>query len=425
MKSIKSYFYLFVIAVLSVVSPLSAKELVIWISSFQDQVYYEQMGELYAKSRKKDVTINVNAYGFREMPDKLGVAIRSGQGIPDMVQLDETFFGVFLNEDSPFVDLTKKVKKSGLSKDLHPRRLEVFTYNGKVMGVPQSLSAMVLYYRKDLFEEFDIKPSDLKTWADVAEVGAELQEDQGQRLMALDGTLFDVFLRQKGTDLFDKKGNFLPDEEKALEVLEEFAEMSAAQITVMPDRGSIFDPVFFSGDLETGEVLCVPGADWYGLDLFQQFAPGMKGLWGMMPLPTWRNEKGELGPRTATFAGQGLMICKGSKKREESWDFIEFVMKNKEANAERFLQGNSFPAYQPSWKDERLLEKHEYFEQSIGELLIQLAKEIPPVVVDPRRPQAIFLMQENYFGSVMFGALSPKDAIKQYKDAMKNSGRDR
>ena len=425
MKSIKSYFYLFVIAVLSVVSPLSAKELVIWISSFQDQVYYEQMGELYAKNRKKDVTINVKAYGFREMPDKLGVAIRSGQGIPDMVQLDETFFGVFLNEDSPFVDLTKKVKKSGLSKDLHPRRLEVFTYNGKVMGVPQSLSAMVLYYRKDLFEEFDIKPSDLKTWADVAEVGAELQEDQGQRLMALDGTLFDVFLRQKGTDLFDKKGNFLPDEDKALEVLEEFAEMSAAQITVMPDRGSIFDPVFFSGDLETGEVLCVPGADWYGLDLFQQFAPGMKGLWGMMPLPTWRNEKGELGPRTATFAGQGLMICKGSKKREESWDFIEFVMKNKEANAERFLQGNSFPAYQPSWKDERLLAKHEYFEQSIGELLIQLAKEIPPVVVDPRRPQAIFLMQENYFGSVMFGALSPKDAIKQYKDAMKNSGRDR
>ena len=425
MKSIKSYFYLFVIAVLSVVSPLSAKELVIWISSFQDQVYYEQMGELYAKNRKKDVTINVKAYGFREMPDKLGVAIRSGQGIPDMVQLDETFFGVFLNEDSPFVDLTKKVKKSGLSKDLHPRRLEVFTYNGKVMGVPQSLSAMVLYYRKDLFEEFDIKPSDLKTWADVAEVGAELQEDQVQRLMALDGTLFDVFLRQKGTDLFDKKGNFLPDEDKALEVLEEFAEMSAAQITVMPDRGSIFDPVFFSGDLETGEVLCVPGADWYGLDLFQQFAPGMKGLWGMMPLPTWRNEKGELGPRTATFAGQGLMICKGSKKREESWDFIEFVMKNKEANAERFLQGNSFPAYQPSWKDERLLAKHEYFEQSIGELLIQLAKEIPPVVVDPRRPQAIFLMQENYFGSVMFGALSPKDAIKQYKDAMKNSGRDR
>ena len=38
----------------------------------------------------------------------------------------------------------------------------------------------------------------------------------------------------------------------------------------------------------------------------------------------------------------------------------------------------------------------------------RLEDEIPPVVVDPRRPQAIFMMQENYFGSVMFGALVPK-----------------
>ena len=90
--------------------------------------------------------------------------------------------------------------------------------------------------------------------------------------------------------MFDRKGKFLPDQKVALEVLTEFAEMSQAQIAVMPDRGSIFDPVFFSGDLENGEVLCVAGADWYGLDLFQQFAPAMQGAWGMMPLPTWRKK---------------------------------------------------------------------------------------------------------------------------------------
>ena len=28
-----------------------------------------------------------------------------------------------------------------------------------------------------------------------------------------------------------------------------------------------------------------------------------------------------------------------------------------EANAERFLQGNSFPAYMPAWKDKRMLKK--------------------------------------------------------------------
>ena len=401
---------------------LRGENLVLWISSFQDQVYYEKMGELYAEKTGKKLDLEVKAYGFREMPDKLGVAFRTGEGIPDLVQLDETFFGVFINGPSPFVDLTARVKKSGLAKSLHPRRLEVFTYKGKVLGVPQSLSAMVLYYRKDLFKELEVDPKELETWAGVAKVGQRLQDKHGQRFMALDGTLFDVLLRQKGTDLFDEKGNFLPDQPTALSILEEFAAMSKREIAVMPDRGSIFDPVFFSGDLETGEVLCVPGADWYGLDLFQQFAPGMKGLWGMLPLPTWRDKDGKLGPRTATFAGQGLMICQGSEKKDAAWSFIEFVMKNKEANAERFLQGNSFPAYRPAWKDKRLLGKHEYFEQSMGDLLVDLADEIPPVVVDPRRPQAIFMMQENYFGSVMFGAISAKEALKQYRDAMKNAG---
>ena len=178
----------------------NAKSLELWISSFQDQVYYEKMAEIFAE-KNKGFELEVKAYGFREMPDKLGVALRTGEGIPDMVQLDETFFGVFLNGPSPFLDLTQLAKKSKLDKTLHPRRLEVFTYKEKLFGLPQSLSAMMLYYRKDLFEEYDIKPEDLQTWEDMATVGGDLQDSQGQRMLALDGTLFDVLLRQKGSDL--------------------------------------------------------------------------------------------------------------------------------------------------------------------------------------------------------------------------------
>ncbi len=396
-----------------------AESLTLWISSFQDQSYYEQMADLYAKKSGKKVHLKVEAYGFREMPDKLGAVMRTGEGAPDLVQLDETFFGVFLNGPSPFVDLTKKMRKSKLDKNLHKQRVEVFTYNGKTYGVPQSLSALVLYYRKDMFEQFDIQPEDITTWEDFASVGEKLMNENGQRLLALDGTMFDSLLRQKGSDLFDQNGTFLPDEEVAISILAEFAKMAEKQIAVLPDRGSIFDPVFFSGDLEMGEVLCVIGADWYGLDLFQQFAPGMEGIWGMLPLPTWKKADGSLGPRTATFAGQGLMIMNSSKQQDAAWDFIEFVMTDPDANAERFLQGNSFPAYKPAWTDPRILGEQPYFEQSMGDLLVELAEEIPPVTVNPGRPQAIFLMKENFFPSAMYGTLSPEDTIARLRDAMK------
>ena len=54
-----------------------------------------------------------------------------------------------------------------------------------------------------------------------------------------------------------------------------------------------------------------------------------------------------------------------------------------------------------------------------GNYLVELADEIPPVVVNPGRPQAIFLMKENFFSSAMYGSLSPEDTIKQMREAMK------
>ena len=40
--------------------------------------------------------------------------------------------------------------------------------------------------------------------------------------------------------------------------------------------------------------------------------------------------------------------------------------------------------------------------------------------VTPKRPQAIFLMQENYFGAIMFQALDARKALEEYRDAIES-----
>ena len=95
-------------------------------------------------------------------------------------------------------------------------------------------------------------------------------------------------------------------------------------------------------------------------------------------------------------------------------------MKDNEANVERFLGGNSFPAYQPAWEDERLHQPTEYFNnQKFGDLLSRLAPEVPEVVMHPKRPQAVFLFQENFFSSLMYGQISPKETIRQMRVMLK------
>ena len=55
------------------------KPVELWISSFQDKVYYEAMVKLYQEKVDKEFKANISAFGFREMPDKLAVAVKTRQ----------------------------------------------------------------------------------------------------------------------------------------------------------------------------------------------------------------------------------------------------------------------------------------------------------------------------------------------------------
>ncbi len=188
----------------------------------------------------------------------------------------------------------------------------------------------------------------------------------------------------------------------------------------MPDRSTIFDPVFFGGDVANNEIMAIMGADWYGLDMIQQFSPELEGEWGIMPLPAWTDEEGNPNSvRTSTFAGQGLVIYRGSQVIDESWKFIEFVMTNPEANAQRFLQGNSFPAYKPAFEDIRLLQPQPFFGyDSMGQILVGLADDVPQVAMNPLRPMAVFMIREGLLSSVMYGEGDARTALTRFREQL-------
>ena len=76
---------------------------------------------------------------------------------------------------------------------------------------------------------------------------------------------------------------------------------------------------------------------------------------------------------------------------------------------QRFLDGNSFPAYLPAFKDSRILKSHiSLQEKPMGQLLVELSKDIPSVQPHPRRPNAVFTIRENTFSNVLYEINTPK-----------------
>jgi ABC-type glycerol-3-phosphate transport system substrate-binding protein len=396
------------------------RPLQIWVTSETDAKYYESMAGLYRSSGHPSFRPEVHAYGHAEMPDKLAVAIKTGVNAPDVVQLDEIFFSLYLRGEVPFLDLTSRVRAAKLDTKIVPQRSHLFEYGGRIYGLPQSISGIVLYYRDDLFAEAKITPASIDTWDKFMAVGRSVKASTGRGLLALDWSYFEILLRQRGYDLYDATGKALLNFPAAVETLEWLVDLASDGIGVVPDRGSIFESAFFAGDVAANEIMGVIGADWYGLDMIQHMAPSLSGRWRAMPLPVWTDQRTRGRSATSSFAGEGLLVYKGSQRADESWEFIRFVMENPEANVQRYLQGNCLTAYQPAWTDPRLHKPEPYFGgQSLAEMLMKLAPQLPMVYASPHKAQVVNLWREKYWAAVMRGTMPAQTALAEMQAALK------
>jgi ABC-type glycerol-3-phosphate transport system substrate-binding protein len=388
-----------------------------WVSSETDAGYYRRMGDLYRKKRP-GFALEVNAYGYTEMPDKLAVAIKTGAHPPDVVQLDEIFFSLYLRGEVPFLDLTRRIEAAGLQTKILKQRQALFAFGGRTYGLPQSVSAIVLYYRHDLATKAGLRPTDFETWDKLRAAGQRARA-AGQRaraagpsLLSLDWSYFEILLRQRGEDLFDDVGAPRLETKAALETLEYLVRLAREGVGLMPDRGTIFDPAFFSGDVAHDETIAILGADWYGLDMIQGLAPETAGKWRALPLPAWGDP--DSSRRTSVFAGEGLLVYRDTKRADEAWEFVRFVMEDPDANVERYLQGNCFPAYRPVWSDPRLARPEPFFGgQSLARLVAGLAPEVPLERASPHKAELVNLWREKYWSAVVGGVLPPATALRE------------
>jgi arabinosaccharide transport system substrate-binding protein len=413
----------FTFSALSAISAFAAKPLQVWVYNQNDVKYYSDMVALYNKKTGAKFDAEFKAYGYSEMPDKLALAVKSGINVPDIVQFDEIFFSLYLKGEIPFLDLTDRIAKGPLKSGILPQRSGLFTWNNRVYGVPQSVSSVVLWYREDLFKEAGITPNDIRTW-DGFEKAALKIRTESRHMLAMDWSYLPILLRQRGYNLYDKKGVPLVDSAAIVETWDRLVRWNKEGIAFIPGQGGIFSPQFFNTSVGENGVLAILGADWYGLDVLQNMDRERKGKWRAMPLPVWTDAKSKGRRNTSSFSGQGLVIFKKSPHTEEAWKFIEWVMSDVDANVERYLQGNCFTPYQPAWSDMRLARPEPFFgNQILTELLIRIAPNLPPASQSPAHALIVNFLREQYFTSTLSDEnYPPSKAYSEMKEQLRKMG---
>jgi len=182
LSSIKKVFVLSIIIIfgmLFTVSSVSAQtEMDMWTFVNAHAEFYEMMAENWNEENPdRQITLNTQVLPFNQMHDKLNIALQTGMGAPDIVDIEiGKFPGILENNAETLVDLTSVIDE--YREDILEARLAPYsTPDSKVYGIPTHVGTYLMYYNVDMLEEAGVSIDDIETWDDYIEAGKKVSKD--------------------------------------------------------------------------------------------------------------------------------------------------------------------------------------------------------------------------------------------------------
>jgi arabinosaccharide transport system substrate-binding protein len=294
-------------------------------------------------------------------------------------------------EDVQMVDLTDRLKSTGLYDRLVTNRFSKWSTRGRVFALPHDVHPMMLAYRKDIVEQLGIDVSKLATWDEFCRVGREVvvkdlngdgTPDRYMLDMPTDGsTVVPLLALQRGGGMFDDRGNVTFDSEP-------YADVICWYVQQIQGEKRIGFPCGWGQNLSKamldGLVLFYFCPDWRTAQ-FEMDVPSLKGKLGLMPFPAW--EPG--GRRTSTWGATGLAFPKRGKNFELAWKLATYLYFDAEQLGPRFADTNILPPLVDSWGQPEFHAVDEFWGMPLGEAFIALAPQVPPAPTNAYHFQAI------------------------------------
>ena len=207
-----------------------ATTLNVWTFIELHQEFYTNMAEKWNEAHPdKKVKLVLSNMQYDDMHNKLSLALESGKGAPDVVDIELGKFPAFTSGEIGLMDLTDAIEP--YKDNVVESRLDIYGKDGKYYGFPTHVGTTVAFYNDDLLKEAGIDYTTIKTWDDFKEAGVKYHEATGKEFACAETTaqwMINLMLAQKGTDYLDKDGKLDLTNDKVVEVLQYIKDMQEA-----------------------------------------------------------------------------------------------------------------------------------------------------------------------------------------------------
>src|SRR5579884_873319 len=184
--------------------------MIFWGSATRDQLTRATFQQFHQQN--PNFTITSNYYTFTDYFNKLDALIAKGN-TPDLIQMDMRYIAQYVRRRQ-LLDLTEIIYNQTIDlSDFDPLLLSSCKVNNTVYGVPLGGNYQSCLYNVELVEKAGVgQPAEnLTSWENFATYATNLTKALGSTAygtvdMSNDITLFEVWVRQRGREIFTRDG---------------------------------------------------------------------------------------------------------------------------------------------------------------------------------------------------------------------------
>ena len=385
----------------------------VWTFIELHQEFYTNMAKKWNEAHPdKKVKLVLSNMQYDDMHNKLSLALESGKGAPDVVDIELGKFPSFTNGKIGLMDLTDAI--TPYKDNVVESRLDIY---GKYYGFPTHVGTTGAFYNDDLLKAAGIDYTTIKTWDDFKAAGVKYHEATGKNFACAETTaqwMVNLMLAQKGTDYLDKDGNLDLTNDKVVEVLQYIKDMqdAGALATVaggQPDNEEAY-PEYNSGNFA---VQIMP---FWQTSRFTKIAIAAPPVFG-------DNDA----VKTIGGGGTGTAVVKSSKNAELAAEVFAYIKLSEDANKEVWNVLGFDPVNTSVWTDTELTQNPDnqfvkYFKTKPFDTLLELQDSIGGLdsYTSSKYPSINNEFCTTTLNNIYEEGMDVKDALKQSQETLEN-----
>ena len=372
-----------------------------------------------ADNPTQQITLKPEVFPYDDLHNKLLVALQSGVGAPDLVDIEVSKFANYLKgkiQLVPLNDLLNPIKKQFVQA-----RLALYETGGKYYGLDYHVSAEVMYYNNEIMQAAGVDVEKIKTWNDYIKAGQQVVAKTGKPMCTLETTehwSFYPLLSQAGSDVLDKNGKVILDNDTNVRVLQMLYDMMHKYKIAVAAPGGFHHHEEYYGFMNDGGAASIWMPLWY-MGRFTDYMTDLKGKMVIRPMPIFDGSVNGLKSKflSAGMGGTGTAITAQCKSIPLAKKFLMWAKGSKEGNIAIWQQLGFDPIRWDVWTDPAMNESNKFTQffqnKNIFAMMLAVKDGFNPTIVSGKYPEIIDVVKRTVsFQSLVEQSKTPAQALK-------------